>query len=97
MNEATLIANSKVVFACSKGLENSATLGFRNATLKLVTKDLFVNPARISIANSDIYKYVSDIVEEQQEPKQSEPGQTRLDNTAELWNSNVRTLCENKV
>lgn len=54
MNEATLIANSKVVFACSKCLENSATLGFLNATLKLVTKDLFVNPARILFANSDI-------------------------------------------
>jgi hypothetical protein len=30
------------------------------------------------------YKYVSDIVEEQQELKQSEPGQTHLDNAAEL-------------
>jgi len=54
MNEATLIANSKVVFACSKCLENSATLDFLNAILKLVTNDLFVNPACILVANSDI-------------------------------------------
>jgi hypothetical protein len=54
MNEATLMANNKVVFACSKCLENSATLGFLSAALKLVTNGLFVNPARKSFANSDI-------------------------------------------
>jgi hypothetical protein len=54
MKEATLMASSKVVFACSKCFENSANFGFLSAALKLVTNGLFVNPARNSFANSDI-------------------------------------------
>ena len=54
MNEATLMDNNKVVFACSKCLENSAIFGLLSAALKLVTNGLFVKPASKPCANSDI-------------------------------------------